>query len=144
MDWVTDQIAIGNVDDAVNRRQLEKVGITAVLSLHWFPAPVLDEPLVQCQVVLDDGPGTTVELLHEAICALDALLIEHKVLVHCMEGASRSPFVVACHIALRDKIGLLEALGLIAEKRKIGISPYFYPLWDEYVIWKNDGKGSLV
>ncbi len=144
MDWVTDQIAIGDVDDAINKRGLERDGVTAILSLYGFPTPILDEPLVQCQVVLEDGPGNSVELLHEALCTLDALLTNHRVLVHCMEGVSRSPFVVACHLALHEKISLLDALDLVGGKRWIGINPSFYTLWDEYLIWRDDYKGSLV
>lgn len=140
MDWVTEQIAIGNVDDAVNIQQLKREGVTAILSLYWFPTPMLGQPVVQRQVLLHDGPGATVELLHEAISTLDTLLTEHKVLVHCMEGASRSPFVVACHLALRDKISLLDAVDLVGKRRRISISPYFYTLWDEYQVWRDNHK----
>lgn len=142
MDWMTDRIAIGNVDDAINTQQLRGESITALLSLYSFPTPMPDQPLVQRQVLLQDGAGNSVELLHEALSALDTLLTDHKVLVHCMEGASRSPFVVACHLALHEKISLLDAVDLIRRKRRISISPYFYTLWDEYLIWRDSSKGA--
>ena len=139
MDWMTEQIAVGNVDDALKMQQLEEEEVTAILSLYWFPAPISDQAVVQRQVVMEDGPGTSVELLHEALSALDDLLPDHKVLVHCMEGLSRSPFIVACHLALRMKIGLLDAIDLIRNKRRISIHPYFYTLWEEYLVWR-DGQ----
>ncbi len=142
MDWVTEQIAIGNVDDAIDMQQLQSEGVSAILSLYSFPTPMLDQPVLHRQVLLPDGPGATVELLHEAVSTLDALLTRHRVLVHCMEGASRSPFVVACHLALRENISLLDAVNLVGKRRRIGISPHFYRLWDEYLVWRNDYKGN--
>ncbi len=126
------------------KQQLKREGVTALLSLFWFPAPELDQSMVQQQILMEDGPGNSVELLHEALSTLDTLLTNHRVLVHCMEGASRAPFVVACHLALREKISLLDALDLVGKKRWVGINPSFYTLWDEYLIWRDDHKGSPV
>lgn len=145
MDWVTDRIAIGNIDDAVNKRRLEKEGVTAILTLSPFPTPDLHQPMVQRQVILEDGPGNSVELLHEALSALDTLVTGNKVLVHCREGVSRSPFVVACHLALRDRVSLLDALDLVGKRRGwIGIDPSFYALWEEYLIWRRNGNTGLA
>ena len=138
MDWITDRIAIGNVDDAMNTEQLEREGVTAVLSLFEIPKFTSDCRLVQQRITFDDGPGNSIEVLDDVLSTLDILLTEHhKVLVHCMEGVSRSPFVVACHLALRNKINLSNALNLVAEKREIFVNSCFSALWDEYLIWRD-------
>ncbi len=132
MDWINPQIAIGNIEDAMRRVDLEKAGVTAVLSLNGFPTLSASNAFSWCCVPLIDGPGNQPSSLRTAVEALHSLIEDgHKVLVHCAEGASRSPFVVACYLATYEKVTFDEALELVADKRpRVAITPALLLLTD--------------
>lgn len=119
MDWITDDIAIGNIEDALRIERLPAAGITAILSLNGWPNHswnVVDLPW-RC-VTLLDGHGNSVDLLVEAVDALRGFRTDgHRVLVHCMEGVSRSALVVACYLAGSLEVGFQEALEVVSGRR---------------------------
>lgn len=119
MDWITSTIAIGNCDDARRFSTLCDAGINGILSLNGWPNGAANmHGLVWRCVELIDGHGNPVERLHEAISQLHELLALGKVLVHCMEGVSRSPLVVASYLADQSERPFEECLQEIAQLRK--------------------------
>lgn len=119
MDWITGDIAIGNCDDARRFSTLCEAGIAGILSLNGWPnGSVNNHGLVWRCVEMIDGHGNPVERLHEAISQLHELLALGKVLVHCMEGVSRSPLVVASYLADQSARPFEECLQEIAQRRK--------------------------
>jgi len=100
MDWVTENIAIGNYEDAQGD-QPRRAGITAVLNVclerEDFPKHREYERngVVYAKVPLWDKAANSERMIHAAAVILDELLkAGHKVLVHCGAGVSRSPSVV--------------------------------------------------
>lgn len=119
VDWINSDIAIGNCDDARRFATLRDAGIASILSLNGWPnGAVNSHGLIWRCVEMIDGHGNPVERLHEAISQLHELLALGKVLVHCMEGVSRSPLVVASYLADQSARPFEECLQEIAQLRK--------------------------
>ncbi len=100
LDWITRDIAIGNCDDALRLDGLRSAGIVSILSLTGWPNSAANgHGLTWRCVELIDGDGNDVSRLKEAVWLLEELLESGPVLVHCMEGVSRSALVVAIYLA---------------------------------------------
>ena len=119
MDWITSDIAIGNVDDALRLTGLRSVGIESILSLNGWPNSAANRHGITWRCVeLIDGHGNDVSRLQEAVWQLHELLARGSVLVHCMEGVSRSPLVVASYLADKAARPFEDCLQEIAQLRK--------------------------
>ena len=119
MDWITRDIAIGNVDDALRLTGLRRAGIESILSLNGWPNSATNgHGLTWRCVELIDGHGNDVSRLQEAVWQLHELLARGSVLVHCMEGVSRSPLVVASYLADKAARPFEDCLQEIARVRK--------------------------
>jgi protein-tyrosine phosphatase len=102
LEWITRDIAIGDVDDARRLDQLCSAGIAGILSLNGWPNSAFNlHGLTWRCVELIDGHGNDVRQLQQAVWHLHDLLKRGRVLVHCMQGVSRSPLVVASYLADR-------------------------------------------
>ena len=83
-------------------------------------------------VPLIDGHGNSKDELLTAVNCLDALIQSHKVLVHCMEGVSRSVLVVSCYLAREKNIDIIEAIAEVTKRRtKARIDPGLMTLLDD-------------
>jgi hypothetical protein len=119
LDWITNDIAIGNCDDAVRLIELRHAGIDAILSLTGWPNNAANPHGIAWRCVeLIDGEGNEVHRLHEALCHLHELLDAGSVLVHCMEGVSRSALVVASYLADKTNRSFEECLQEVARARR--------------------------
>lgn len=120
MDWVTPELAVGSIDDALAPWRLHADGISAVLALNDFPTFLEGSGFHWRRVLLMDGEGNPPERVLEAVAALEELLADgHSVLVQCAEGVSRAPFVVACLLARRRGWELDEAIAFVVSRRPI-------------------------
>jgi hypothetical protein len=132
VDWITDQVAIGNHVEARDAGLLRQRGIRSVLSLDGSLDPSDAECLgVEAVAAFDliDGAGNDPGVLGLAVLALEDLLRAHApVLVHCHAGRSRSVVVVAGFLARSLRIGPAEAVARVAEKRVVCITPEFEEL----------------
>lgn len=119
MDWITRDIAIGDCDDAIRLEALRSAGIRSILSLTGWPNSAMNRHGLAWRCVeLVDGEGNPVGRLKEAICLLHELVTQGSVLVHCMEGVSRSALVVASYLADRDGRPFEECIEELARLRK--------------------------
>ncbi len=119
LDWITRDIAIGNIDDAVRLDELSSAGIEGILSLNGWPNSAANvHGLAWRCVELIDGHGNDVNRLQEALWQLHELLARGPVLVHCMEGVSRSPLVVASYLADQAARPFEDCLREVAALRK--------------------------
>jgi dual specificity phosphatase 12 len=120
LDWITRDIAIGNVDDARRLDELHTAGIKSILSLNGWPNSAANgHGLTWRCVELIDGYGNDVERLRDAVWQLHELVASGSVLVHCMEGVSRSALVVASYIAdtaARPFEECLQEVGLVRKR----------------------------
>ena len=133
MDWVTDNLAIGDLDDAMDLAELWRQGITAILCLNGFPTLLPKDGFAWHQVLINDGPGNRLEDLQEALDALGKLSLDHKVLVHCMSGTSRAPFVVSCFLAQKKGLHLTDVIKEVS-KHRLGthVNPALLDLYRQY------------
>ena len=117
MDWITDRVAIGAIEDAMDAEGLRAAGVTGVLCLNGFPHSPRWQGFAWVNVTLIDGPGNSIEAFRTAVQSLEMLAAEHRVLVHCAEGLSRSALVVACYLADLHGIALEEAVAHVKRYR---------------------------
>ena len=119
MDWITPEIAIGNCEDALWLDGLCKARIQGILSLNGWPNSAVNFHGLNWRCVeLIDGFGNPVVRLQEAVFQLHELVEQGNVLVHCMEGVSRSPLVVASYLADRAARPFEECLREVAQLRR--------------------------
>lgn len=119
MDWITSHIAIGNVDDAIRLDRLRGAGVESILSLNGWPNSAVNAHSLTWRCVeLIDGHGNDVGRLKEAVSQLHELVSRGTVLVHCMEGVSRSPLVVASYLADKAARPFEDCLREVAQLRK--------------------------
>ena len=143
--WITESLAIGDFTDTLNLDLLHKEKVDSILFLDskeksrrimeaikgeidcsWYP--VLTDPIENIWRFQDECQAAYDELSF-------SLSIGMKVLVSCIAGIDRSPFIVAmyltkhCFVSYEDK--LLKAYSLIKEKRPWIIEHYDWwnPLW---------------
>ena len=74
---------------------------------------------------LIDGEGNEVARLQQAVGHLHELVCKHRaVMVHCMEGVSRSPLVVASYLADTAGRPFEECLVEVArQRRRLNLQP---------------------
>lgn len=112
MHKVSDKIFLGSSNDALHRfHLLPSYGITAILNV----AKDLTNLFVNhtqfriTHVGLGDGEGNPKGLLYSAVMSLAGLIWDgHTVLVHCHEGRSRSPTVVATYLVAKEEWPSIE------------------------------------
>ena len=125
MDQITDNVYLGNSSDAKNANLLQVNGIKSVLNVaidldygkEWASQTFYD--ILPCKVGLIDGRGNSFDKFVLAVKTLNYLSDMGKVLIHCHEGRSRSPAVLAAFLACKDKISFDDALRSIWQKRQI-------------------------
>jgi atypical dual specificity phosphatase len=134
MDWITDQIAIGNYREAGDRAALAAQRIRSVLSLDGTLSTPHAAGLGVVEVVgyrLIDGEGNDPRIFRLAIDDLQRLIeVSPPVLVHCHAGRSRSAAVVAAYLMRAHHLRPDETLARVASKRAINITPELLELLD--------------
>jgi atypical dual specificity phosphatase len=137
MDWITDQIAIGNYLEAQDASLLRQASISSVLGLDSTlrgKAPA-DLGLQAVEIVpLEDRPGNDPRLFRRAIHTLRELLREAPpVLVHCHAGRSRSVVVVAGYLMEAQGFDAEQALARVATRRDTAVTPGLERLLDNVI-----------
>jgi hypothetical protein len=126
VDWITDEIAIGDLRDAQDSELLNRECIWSILSLVGLfvgrsPGSLGVERLEVFPLM--DGPGDNPQRFAQAVNVLAKLVTEAPpVFVHCRAGRSRSPAVVAGYLMRARRLNAEEALALIAARRSIGLN----------------------
>ncbi len=126
MDWITDEVAIGNYLEAQDAALLKQHGFRSVLSLDGTLTEQHAARLGLSEVAsyrLIDGPGNDLRVFRLAIEDLKKLAASHSpVLVQCHAGRSRSAVVVAAHLMAACGLDLEKAIALVASKREINVT----------------------
>ena len=125
MDQITQDIWIGNFNDARDLKSLKENGIQSILCLDGCLVGTKAEELgvKHVEVVqLIVGRGNRPEIFLRAVRTLRQLKTKHSpVLVHCHAGQSRSAAVVCKFLMKEEGSGLAEAMKKITTKRKVAI-----------------------
>lgn len=127
MDWITNDIAIGNCVDARDAELLRSHAIVSILGLTRTLEGVDPQSLGvrQIQLVpLEDGPGNELAVFRGAVQLLGRLVeTGPPVLVHCQAGRSRAVVVVAAHLMLVHGLDPEAALAQVGAIRESAVSP---------------------
>ena len=119
MNWIIDQIAIGNYRDAA----APPSDIDAVLCLREDCCDAGRTDVDVLCIPLIDGPGNDPRRVQQAIRFIaDVVDASDKILVHCHAGRSRSVVVVARYLVEHRGMTRDAALALIGERREIYLS----------------------
>lgn len=119
MNKIRDNIWLGSWQDATNLGRLKENGITAVLNvaLEQADPDFFNEGISNIKVGLGDCDYNKPFMKELAVATLEKLIDAGQIVyVHCVAGASRSPYVIAKYLAkkegstLRDKTLELHAL----------------------------------
>ena len=127
MDWITDDIAIGNYLDATDVAARQSGGVRSLLCLDGKLSAGYAGRLGLEEVAsfsLIDGDGNHSGVFEAAVRTVDRLAVSHpKLLVQCHAGRSRSVIVVAAHLMRRERLRPQEAIRRIASRRETAITP---------------------
>jgi protein-tyrosine phosphatase len=126
MDWITDNVAIGNRVDAHSAQVREEGGFRSVISLDGSMTEdrAFDLGYEDCVVAtLNDGPGNNVAQFNSLLqTLLDMVESCAPVLVHCHAGRSRSVTLVAAYLVASQGMTRSEAYRFIGQRREICVS----------------------
>ncbi len=136
MTKITDRIWIGNSHDALHEKEtLKSEGITAILNCAWdLKNEMLShtDGFVMAQCGLSDDNLNNVYAVQSAILQLANLIEkEHKILVHCHMGRSRSVLVVVYYLYLfenEENVSVKQIFNRVLELRPEVDNPYLKPL----------------
>ena len=127
MDWITDDIAIGNYLDARDAALLQRHAFRSVVSLDgtFSAADAAGFGLseVACYRLID-GAGNDPRVFGLAVDDLQRLASSQcPVLVQCHAGRSRSVAVVAAYLIRAKGMAVEQALAHVASKRPSNVTP---------------------
>ena len=121
MDWITENIAIGNYIDA---RSLKDGDVNAILCLIDNCCSEEDDRFDVVTIPLVDAAGNDKRYFKDATDFIgDVVRSNEKILVHCHAGRSRSVCIVARYLMIAHGITSHQALAKIEAKREIYLSP---------------------
>ena len=127
MNWITDNVAIGNYLDAQDSEMHQRESIRSIVCLDGklrgvAPATLGLDALEAFD--LKDGPGNNPDLFKRIVETISRLSRLHpKLLVQCHAGRSRSVIAVTAHLMRTQSLSREEALSLVASKREILLTP---------------------
>src|SRR5262245_8255115 len=126
MDWITQEVAIGNYLDAQDAELLKRHGFRSVVSLDGSLTTKRAAEFGLSGVAsyhLIDGAGNDLRIFRFAVNDLLRLVrSQPPVLVQCHAGRSRSAIVVAAYLMETQGIPPEAAIAAIAAKREINVT----------------------
>jgi dual specificity phosphatase 12 len=127
MDWITDDVAIGNYLEARDRELLQQRQIRSILSLDGTlkkdDAAQLGLTRIECVRLIDDE-GNDLRVFQLAVDSLLQLAASAPaVLVQCHAGRSRSAAIVAGYLMRLRDLDPEQAVAEVKRKRDINITP---------------------
>ncbi|KAF3165536.1 dual specificity phosphatase 12 [Orbilia oligospora] len=135
MNEIIPGLYLGDIFAARNPSYLRDHGVTHILTIARGSLGLLSStlestdteiPFDHRQIELDDLPDEKLlEQLENGISFIDSALSENfdegkecKVLVHCLQGMSRSTSFVIAYLVWKNRITVGNALEIVQEKRK--------------------------
>lgn len=121
MNKIRENIYLGNEDVVQDIKMLKSAGINAVFNVGdnsldpYYPS----REMLMVKVGLEDNQFNEPRAKDLAVGVLGSLLDRgYVVYVHCVAGASRSPFIVARYLAERENRDIREVLTELKQLRQ--------------------------
>lgn len=108
---IRDNLYLSGQDDVNN--EMRRFGITAVLNVadNSMDPYYRGTEILMCKVGLEDNNLNPNHFIDLALIVLEFLLNNgHVVLVHCVAGASRSPYIIARYLAKKENKNVRDVL----------------------------------
>lgn len=105
MNKIRENLYLGSWEPASNLAELQAHGITAVLNvaLEQADPDFFNEGITSIKIGLGDCPFNKPHVKELAVSTLAALLDAGEVVfVHCVAGASRSPYVISKYLMKKE------------------------------------------
>ncbi|KAK6527172.1 hypothetical protein TWF281_010365 [Arthrobotrys megalospora] len=135
MNEIVPGLFLGDIFAARNPSYLQDHGVSHILTIARGSLGLLSStlesndngrPFKHLQIELDDLPDEKLlDQLESGVLFIDSALNgntgeggEHKVLVHCLQGMSRSTSFVIAYLVWKNKVTVGNALETVQEKRK--------------------------
>ena len=119
MDQITDNLWLGNYKSANNTQNLKSKNINKILCVMTEKFPIYNkyDNLNQKIIKVSDIPtANIIKYFGESINFIEG---NNNVLVHCMQGASRSATIVIAYIMWKQKLSFENAFNFVNKKRPV-------------------------
>ena len=115
IDFITDQLAVGALEDAQSPESLRAAGIDLVLSL--VPDVTVDA-VRQVYLPVADREPLADDIIERALASMEGeIAAGGRVLLHCQMGISRSPALAVCYLRHAFGLSLSQALSAVRRAR---------------------------
>ena len=104
LNWILEDIAIGDIYAGTNLQQLQSLGISAVVcALTNLPVPIQTYSqygITLLHVPIDDSPQVNIEQWFSKTSnfIMNQRMLSKKILIHCYAGRSRSVSITAAFL----------------------------------------------
>ncbi len=112
MNWIDESIAIGNLVEANNVGLLRREGIDLIVDVRTAFDTNPRFEFLHRRHILNYERAEKISILLVALFGLKA-----RVLVHCLEGIDRTPFIVMLYVARKHNLTLEAAYHFVKQKR---------------------------
>jgi len=109
LNWIDERVAVGNLVDAKNAELLRKEKINLVIDVRPFYRGTWD---------------AVMRILRETGKLIVSATLKNRILLHCLGGMDRSPFLAAIYLHLKHNISLNRAYSIVESKRPQTIVHY--------------------
>ncbi len=106
---------IGSCSSGSDQAVLKKLEVKTAINLHLHEDPELDG-VKQFQFHLIDGEGNSWPTVMKILGIIDEQRRAGNILVHCCGGMSRSPFIAASYLVIKEGVDIDDALYTVAKK----------------------------
>lgn len=124
MTFILEKLHLGSVDDALATSALKNRGISHILTVDCKPLPIEKRSEFEYKYVnaLDMDDTDILSRLQECIDFIQRGREEGGILIHCLEGQSRSATIVLAYMMQKLDMTLTEATSMLKKSRP-GIKP---------------------
>jgi protein-tyrosine phosphatase len=112
MDWILDNLAIGNFEESQNPPE----GVEALLSVAE-EREIIRTEFTSFHVPIVDMQPIPTEQLSEAIQWIHDTIEQNSIMVFCNAGVGRSPSTVVTYLAVYHNMEFGEAVEFVARKK---------------------------
>jgi protein-tyrosine phosphatase len=120
---ICENLYLGGFSDAMNLKELKKVGVTHCLTVMYGVSPFYPNDFKYINIpVLDVDMESLEPYFAQTNLFIEDSVKTGKVFVHCRQGKSRSASIVIAYMMFKYKLKFHEALQAVRAKRPL-ISP---------------------